>query len=189
VTKTRKVSIAVGVLLLTVAVGLGQGPFGGFGGFGGFGNPSQLINLPQVREELKITPEQAKKIDAAILKAINSALEPEQAKRLKQISLQVRGYQIFNDPMMQADLKFTDEQKDTVKTAISENAEKMKEIFKEGGFGKETFVKIQEINKETQAKVLGVLTDAQKDQFKEMVGAEFKLQMGMGKGFFKKKDE
>jgi Spy/CpxP family protein refolding chaperone len=182
------VSIAVGVLLATVAVGLAQGPFFP-GGFGGGGGPSQLINNPQVREELKITPEQAKKIEAAILKAINDNLEPDQSKRLKQIGLQVRGYRVFADPAVQTELKFTDEQKDTVKTALTENAEKIKELFKEGGFGKETFVKMFELNKETQAKVIGVLTDAQKEQFKEMVGAEFKLKMGMGKGFFKKKDE
>ena len=181
-TKTRKVSIAVGVLLLAVTVGLGQGPFGGFGGFGG--NPSQLINNPQVQQELKLTPEQMKKVNAAVLKAINDNLEPDQAKRLKQISLQVRGYQVFADAAVQEELKFTDEQKTTVKTALSENAEKLKELFKEGF----DFQKMQEINKETQAKVIGALTDAQKDQFKEMVGAEFKLKM-FGKGGFKKKDE
>ena len=182
-TKTRKVSIAVGVLLLAVTVGLGQGPFGGFGGFGG--NPSQLINNPQVQQELKLTPEQMKKVNAAVLKAINDNLEPDQAKRLKQIRLQVRGFRVFADTKVQDELKFTDEQKTTVKTAMSENAEKMKELFKEG-LGKGGFQKIQEINKETQAKVIAVLTDTQKDQFKEMVGAEFKLQMGM---MGKKKDE
>ena len=102
--------------------------------------------------------------------------------------LQLRGYQVFADAAVQAELKFTDEQKDTVKTAIADNAEKIKELFKEGGFSKETFVKMAELNKEAQAKVIGALTDAQKDQFKEMVGAEFKLQM-MGKFGFKKKDE
>lgn len=180
-TKTRKVCIAVGVLLATVAVGLAQGPFGGFGGFA---NPSQLINNPQVRAELKLTDEQVKKINDAIAKAINDNLEADQTKRFKQIRLQVRGYQVFTDPAVQAELKFTDEQKDTVKTAMTENAEKLKELFKEGF----NFQKMAEINKETQAKVIGVLTDAQKDQFKEMVGAEFKLQM-MGMKGFKKKDE
>jgi hypothetical protein len=179
--------MAVGVVLLTVAVALGQGP-GGFGGGGG-GGPGGLINNQQVRTELKISEEQLKKINDAILKAINDNLEADQAKRFGQISMWVRGWRIFGDAKIQTQLKFTDEQKETVKTALSDNAEKIKEIFKEGGFAKETFVKVQELNKETQSKVMGVLTDAQKEQFREMVGAEFKLQMGMGKGFFKKKDE
>ena len=187
-TKTRKVGIALTVMAVMVAVALGQGFPGGFGGFGGGGNPSTLIQNPQVQQELKVTPEQMKKVNAAILKAINDNLEPEQAKRLKQIGLQLRGYQVFADAAVQAELKFTDEQKETVKTAIADNAEKIKELFKEGGFSKETFVKMAELNKEAQAKVIGALTDAQKDQFKEMVGAEFKLQM-MGKFGFKKKDE
>jgi hypothetical protein len=186
VTRTRKVSIAVGVLLLTVAVGVAQGPFGGFGG-GGFGNPSQLIQIQQVQKELNLSPEQMKKVNAAILKAINDSLEPDQAKRLKQIGLQLRGWQVFADAAVQADLKFTDEQKDSVKKIITENAEKVKEAFSEGGFA--AFQKVQELNKEAQAKVTELLTDSQKDQFKEMVGAEFKLQFGKGKGFFKKKDE
>jgi hypothetical protein len=177
------VGIAVGVLFLMVAVGLAQGP-GGFGG-GGFGNPAQLINNQQVRAELKLSDEQVKKIDDAILKVINDNLDGDQAKRFRQIRLQVRGFRVFADAKVQDELKFTDEQKTTVKTAMSENAEKMKELFKEG-LGKGGFQKIQEINKETQAKVIAVLTDTQKDQFKEMVGAEFKLQMGM---MGKKKDE
>ena len=180
-TKTRKVSIAVGVLLLAVTVGLGQGPFGGFGGFGG--NPSQLINNPQVQQELKLTPEQMKKVNAAVLKAINDNLEPDQAKRLKQISLQMRGFQVFADAKVQAELKFTDEQKDSIKKIMTESAEKLKELP-----GKDNFFKRLEVQKETQEKVTGVLTDAQKDQFKEMVGAKFELQFGFGKGFKKKDD-
>jgi Spy/CpxP family protein refolding chaperone len=179
------VSIAVGVLLLTVAVGLGQGPFPFGGGFGG-GGPSQLIRNQQVQKELNITPEQMKKIDAAILKAINDNLDGDQNKRLKQIGLQVRGFAVFADPTVQSDLKFTDEQKDSIKKLMEENAEKIKELFKEGFGG---FAKIQELQKETREKVAAVLTDAQKDQFKEMVGAEFKLQMMGMKGGFKKKDQ
>jgi hypothetical protein len=185
-TKTRKATIAVGVLLLSVAVGLGQGRFGGFGG--GIGNnPAQLIRNQQVRTELKITDEQLKKIDAAMLKVIADTLDPDQTKRFKQISLQVRGFQVFADATVQAELKFTDEQKDSIKTIMADNAEKMKELFKEGIGGGGGFQKIQALQKETREKVTALLTDAQKDQFKEMVGAEFKLQMGMGKG--KKKDE
>ena len=181
-TKTRKVTIAIGVLLLAVTVGLGQGRFGRMGGGGG-NNPAQLIRNQQVQKELNITPEQLKKIDAAIQKVIADNLDPDQSKRLKQITLQVRGYQVFADATVQAELKFTDEQKDSIKTIMADNAEKMKELFKGGvGGGGGGFQKIQELRKETQAKVVAVLTDAQKDQFKEMVGAEFKLQMGMGKG-------
>jgi Spy/CpxP family protein refolding chaperone len=181
VTKTRKASIAVGALLVTVAVGLAQGPFP-FGGFGGGGGPSQLIRIQQIQKELKITPEQMKKIDAGFLKVIADTLEGDQNKRLKQISLQVRGFAVFADPAVQSELKFTDKQKDSVKKIIKENAEKMKELFAEGFGG---FAKIQELQKETGEKVTGVLTDAQKDQWKEMIGAEFKFQF---KGF-KKKDK
>jgi len=167
-----------------VAVGLGQGPFGGFGR-GGFGSPSQLINLPQVQQELKITPEQLKKVDAAILKALADVLEPDQSKRLRQISLQMRGFQAFADTKVQEELKFTAEQKDSLKTILTENGEKMSELRKEKSF--ESFQKMGVLMKETQEKVTALLSDAQKDQFKEMVGPQFK--MDFGKGFFKKKDE
>jgi Spy/CpxP family protein refolding chaperone len=170
-------------MMVAVAVAMGQGFPGGFGG-GGFAKPSQLINNDQIQKELKLTPEQLKKLDAAVLKAIDGVLEPDQAKRLHQISLQLRGFQAFGDAAVQAELKFTDEQKDTIKKILDDNAEKMKEIQAEGFGG---FAKIGPLMKETQAKVGEVLTDAQKDHFKEMVGAQFKFEF---KGFkFKKKDE
>lgn len=194
--KTRKVGIALTVMLVAVAVVMGQGFPGGFGGFGGgFGRPSQLINNDQVQKELKLTEEQLakvraavqeqqKKMDAAVQKALDEILEGDQSKRLKQISLQLRGFQAFGDASVQAELKFTDEQKDSIKKIMAENAEKVKEIQAEGFGG---FQKFGPLMKETQAKVAEVLTDAQKDQFKEMVGTQFKFEF---KGFkFKKKTD
>jgi hypothetical protein len=190
------VSIAVGVLLLTVGVGLAQFPFGGMGGFGGFGKPSQLIRNDQVQKELKLSPEQLKKInaviqeqqkkmEAAIEKAMGDVLEAEQSKRIWQISLQLSGFRAYADAKLQEELKFSDDQKDTVKKALTAFDEKISELRKEKAGGEQ----YGELFKETLEKLTAVLSDAQKDQFKEIKGEPFQLQFGKGKGFFKKKEE
>ena len=182
-TKTRKVSIAVGVLLLTVAVGLGQGPFP----FAedDFADPGQLIRNPQVLDDLNIKPAQIKKLDAAILKAIGDVLDANQFKRLKQISLQLRGFHVFTDDKILEELKFTGKQLDSVNAIMVEYARKWRALSQD-----KEFQKIPKLKKETLANVILVLSDAQKRQWKEMIGPKFEMQFGkFGKGKGKKKDD
>jgi len=167
-----KVGLTAAVALLAVGLTLAQPPGGGPKGPGGDGGPAALFHNPAVRKELKLTDDQLKKIDKVFLAVANEILEPEQAKRLAQIRLQLRGSQAFADPSVQTALKLSDEQKENIKTLLSDYEKDTKNLAKEGFEG---FVKIGALRKETQDKVTSVLTAPQKAQWQEMIGAEFKM--------------
>jgi Spy/CpxP family protein refolding chaperone len=109
-------------------------------------------------------------------KALAEVLKPEQAKRLKQISLQQRGSQAFNDDEVQKDLKLTDDQKDKIKTLNEDLGKDTREIFQnaQGNF-REAGEKAATLRKETLEKVVSLLTDEQKKEWKEMTGEPFEV--------------
>lgn len=181
----HKMLLTVGVVCLTVSLAVGQFPGGGFGRGGQTTNPVTLLANESVKKEIKLTDEQAKKVPEAIWKALGDVLDADQTRRLKQIVLQQRGIQAFADARVQTSLNMSADQKEGVKTALEKYAEEMKGMFKGGGFGKggKGFgEKMQNLRKETTEKITGLLTAGQKKQWTEMVGDEFKMEFGFGKG-------
>jgi hypothetical protein len=173
-------SFVLGLIAVNLVVGQQFGGFGRFGGGGGGGAGSlTLINNPQVKKELEITDEQLEKVPDAVQKALAEVLNEKQLKRLRQIELQQRGVRAFNDPKVQAQLKITDEQKENIKTIIDDSGKETAELFREakgaGGFGG-IREKMTALDKETSEKVQGVLTADQRKQWKQVIGAEFKLE-------------
>ncbi|MCI0683359.1 MAG: hypothetical protein L0Y71_14745 [Gemmataceae bacterium] len=202
----RKIGVVLGCLvigLLVVGLAEGQqqpkkkfgGGFGGrgFGGFGGGGfanNPINLLNNEQVKKELEISEAQLEKLPDALDKAVAEILSEPQLKRFRQIRLQTRGTQVFTDAKVAAELKMSEEQQENVKSILQEAGKERLEIFKEaqasGGF-QGIQEKTTALDKETKEKINGVLTADQRKQWRQMIGAEFKLeQQGFG-GFGKKK--
>jgi Spy/CpxP family protein refolding chaperone len=119
-------------------------------------------------------------------KALAEVLTPEQNKRYKEITLQQRGAQAFNDEEVQKTLKLTDEQKEKIKTINEDAAKERRELFpRRGGAGgggppnpaafEEMRKKMTALNKETMEKVTAVLTDDQKKAWKDLVGAPFEI--------------
>ena len=123
-------------------------------------------------------------------KALADVLKPEQSKRYKEITLQQRGAQAFNDEEVQKTLKLTDEQKEKIKTINEDAAKERRELFPPrggaggagGGAGRpnpaafeEMRKKMEALNKETMEKVTAVLTDDQKKAWKDLVGAPFEI--------------
>jgi predicted metal-dependent peptidase len=167
--------------------GFGRGGFGGFGGFGGGGisDPIALVRNPQVRKELDISEEQIEKIPGAVSKALAEVLTDKQAKRLHQIVLQQRGSAAFKDPAVQKELKITDEQVRNIDTVLEDSRKELAEAFKEakGGNFQGVREKLQNMRKETNEKVLAVLSAEQRKAYRQMLGEEFKLeQRGFGGG-------
>jgi hypothetical protein len=178
------VGLALGVALLTADSALAQrgGGFGGrgMGGGGGGSDPTTLIHSRAVQKDLNLTDEQVRKADEAMLAALTKALEPDQAKRLEQISLQLKGSRAFAEPKVQAALKLTDEQKESIKTILADSGKEMGDLAKGGRQG---FQKMATLRKETLDKVTGVLTSNQRQQWQEMIGAEFRQERpGAGTG-------
>jgi Spy/CpxP family protein refolding chaperone len=212
-------ALVLGVFALVAGPALTQPPRGGMGG-GATG--AMLLGQKAVQEELKLTEDQIAKVRefgqkqaekmkelfgggdrekmAEAMKAaaaegekmVKELLKEDQAKRLKEIQLQVRGFQAFADEEIQKTLKITDEQKDKLKAIGEELAKDRKELFAGGGFGNpETQKKMQALNKEANDKATALLTAEQKAELEKLSGKAFdtsKIQL-FGGGGFRKKDK
>ena len=114
---------------------------------------------------IKTIREEARKAAAGILDA-------KQMKRFKQIQWQLEGARALEDPEAQEGLKLSGEQKQKLATILEESDKKMVELFQGGAGTREKFVALQ---KETQDKANGVLSEEQKMNWKEMTGVPFEF--------------
>jgi Spy/CpxP family protein refolding chaperone len=198
-----QLALAAGVLILAASPVAAQGPRGGF-------RPSPLMLLGQksVQEELKLTPDQIQKVEAAAEKQRESFqgfrdlseeertkkfqemtkenekfvaenLKPEQAKRLNQISLQRQGAGALADEKVAKELNLTDEQKVKVMDLLDDSRKKIQEVF-QGGFNEEARAKSQEIQNAATIKALDLLTADQKTKWRDMTGEPFKGEIRFG---------
>ena len=118
-----------------------------------------------------------------IQEAIEEVLLPQQVERLEEIRLQIQGVAALLTEPVQKSLKITAEQKTKFEAIQKGTQEKGQELFSgvreafQGGDREKAQAMMQEIRekmtamqKEAEGKVLGVLTDGQKKEFKEMKG-------------------
>jgi len=114
-------------------------------------------------------------------KELAGILKPEQDKRLKQIGLQQRGVQAFQDPEVEKELKLTDDQKESIRTIAQDAAQEMREAFQgaQGNF-QELREKGAALRKESMNKAMAVLTDEQKKTWKSLTGEPFELRFQGG---------
>ena len=112
------------------------------------------------------------------------SMTAEQAKRYDQISLQQRGLMAFADPTVVEKLKLTQDQRSQIR-----------EIASAGGAGrgglaalknasaeekKDAFRKMRETQRENMKKVMDVLSDDQKKEWKELTGEPIEIQFAGG---------
>jgi len=198
-----QLALAAGVLVLAASPVVAQGPRGGF-------RPSPLMLLGQksVQEELKLSPDQVQKVQAAVEKQMESFqgfrdlsdeergkkmqemakenekfvadnLKPDQAKRLQQIALQQQGGRALSDEKVAKELNLTDDQKGKIKDILEDTGNQVRELF-QSGFSEETRTKVRELNNAATEKTLGLLTADQKTKWKEMTGEPFKGEIRFG---------
>mgnify|MGYP006134795461 CR=1 FL=1 len=118
-----------------------------------------------------------------IQEAIEEVLLPQQVERLEEIRLQIQGVAALLTEPVQKSLKITAEQKTKFDGIQKGTQEKGQELFSgvreafQGGDREKAQAMMQEIRekmtamqKEAEGKILGVLTDGQKKEFKEMKG-------------------
>jgi hypothetical protein len=163
----------------------------------------QLMMLRQksVQEELKITPELAKKITdfttmehEEFLKSLKLGkaeqeakhkelgeknerflvdnLSAPQRKRLGQITMQVTGLRQLMRPEIAKALDLTAEQQATVKKMHEEAAKEFKALIDADSADRNE--KLAELRAKIHEKITALLTDKQKEIAKEMVGERFK---------------
>jgi hypothetical protein len=136
-----------------------------------------LLQDKQVQKELDLSEEDAAKIPEAVMEALAKSLKPEQLKRLNQLALQRRGNQAFADTKVQKELKISDDQKEKLDSILKDAGEAGRQIFQEtrGNF-EEMRKKMDELNGEVTKKIQELLTDEQRDKWKDMIGKRFKFQ-------------
>jgi Spy/CpxP family protein refolding chaperone len=110
------------------------------------------------------------------MKKVNALLNADQQKRFRQISLQQEGPMAVIHADVASELGLTDDQKKKVAALQREMGEKQRALFQEFQGDREgAMSKMQALRKETNDKVMAVMTDEQKNRWKEMVGAPFTL--------------
>lgn len=161
----------------------------------GGNDPYSLLRNSKVKEELKLTDEQLKKLPAAALKALEGVLTKEQLARYKQIRYQQMGSRAFFNAEVQTALKFTDAQKSDLKDITTEAGTVMKKIYadmysKDKEKRRDAYKKLGEFRKEMGQVISNVLTAEQKSRWEAMQGEKLELggykKGGKGGGFKKK---
>jgi len=127
--------------------------------------------------------ELAKPINEEALKTAAEFLKPEQIKRLHQIELQQRGAMALSDPVVVKKLGITEEQTTKVKSILADQQSEMQEIRQAGGNDFAAMMpKMTALRKETNTKVMGLMTEDQKKTWKEMTGDPFEVVQQPGRG-------
>lgn len=109
---------------------------------------------------------------------LKDVLRPEQRDRLRQVTLQQEGGLALGREEVRKELKITQDQMKQF-MAISQDLQKQVEALvkqvQAGGNPAEIRPKIEQVRKDHGRKLETVLTDAQKKQWKEMLGPPFEL--------------
>jgi hypothetical protein len=138
---------------------------------------SQLEGLEGSERATK-QQELAKPINEEALKTASTFLKPEQLKRLHQIEIQQRGAAALSDSAIAKKLGVTEDQAAKVKTILADQQTEMREIFQSAGDDRQAAMsKTQALRKETNTKVMALMTEDQKKTWKELTGEPFEVVM------------
>jgi hypothetical protein len=111
-------------------------------------------------------------------KHVKEVLEPGQRNRLRQVTLQQEGNFALGQDEVRKELKITQEQMKKFEAVVQELQKQVEPLVKQaqaGGNPEEIRPKIEKLRKDHALKLEAVLTDAQKKQWKELLGPPFEL--------------
>lgn len=110
-------------------------------------------------------------------KQIAVILTADQAKRLKEISLQVRGYAALDREEVAKAVGLSDEQKNSVKSIGDETAAKTRELMGNTGADREARRKeLAELRQVADSRYALILTEEQKTKFAALKGPKFNVE-------------
>jgi hypothetical protein len=146
----------------------------------------QIMETGPFLESLTETgPEREKKLDEhrkvareKLAKHLKDVLQPAQRERLRQATLQQEGAFGLGRDDVRNELKITQEQMKKFMAVVQDLQRKVESLVKEaqsGGNPEEIRPKIEQLRKDHARDLEAVLTDAQKKQWKEMLGPPFEL--------------
>ena len=129
---------------------------------------------------------QREEFEAKAVSQLDEVLFPEQMERLKQIEIQVAGVRALMIKHVAEELKLTAAQQkeleDVSEKVGQEMMSKMRELFQSGD-RENIREKMEEARKESEEKLLNVLTSEQKSKFEKMKGEPFEMP-DFGRGGF-----
>ncbi len=105
-------------------------------------------------------------------------LQPEQLKRLRQVTLQREGAFALGQEDVRKELKITQEQVVKFMAIVQDLQKTVEPLIKEahsGGKPEEIRPKVEQLRKDHAKKLEAVLNDAQKKQWKDLLGPPFEL--------------
>jgi len=127
-----------------------------------------------------LSPEERQKMmadrRAAEDKQLADVLNADQMKRYHQLVLQQQGMTAVLDKPVADQLKLTDDQKTKIQAVVDEQRAAMRDMFQNGGGSQDReamMKKMQDMRKQSDEKIASLLTDDQKSQWKDMIGAPF----------------
>ncbi len=146
----------------------------------------QVMETGPFLESLTETgPEREKKLgehrkiaEKKLAKFLKEALQPEQLNRLRQVTLQLEGAFALGQEDVRRDLKISQEQMQkfmAIVQALQKNVQALVKQVQSGGNPEEIRPKIEQVRKDHAKKLEAVLTDAQKKQWKELLGPPFEM--------------
>jgi hypothetical protein len=109
---------------------------------------------------------------------LEGALKEEQFKRLRQVMLQREGLLALRHPEIMKELEITNEQREKFYEAVLAMQKKLEPLIEESqkdGKPEEIRPKMMKIRKEHEDRIEALLSDAQKRQWKEMLGKPLNL--------------
>ena len=130
------------------------------------------------QEREKKLNEHRKNAQEKLAKHVKEVLQPEQLNRLRQVTLQQEGAFALGQDDVRKELKISQEQVMKFMAIVQELQKNVESLVKEaqsGGNPEEIRPKIEQLRKDHAKKLEAVLTDAQKKQWKELLGPPFEM--------------
>jgi Spy/CpxP family protein refolding chaperone len=158
-------------------------------GQGGGGQSFRDLSDEERQEFRARMAERAQQRAKAENEKLAEILEDKQMKRLGEIYIQVVGAEALENAEVVAALKISEEQQEKLETARDEARDKQRESMRDlfqAGDREAAREKMAELRKETDAIILAVLTDEQKQEFEQMKGESLELtqdDLGRARGF------
>ena len=139
----------------------------------------QSVQDAKPEDRQKKQGEYAQKANQKLETLLKETLKEDQLKRLRQIGLQHEGLFAIGMPDVSKELKITDEQRKQFMEVVQSFQKKVQPLIKEmqeGGDPQEIQPKMMKLRKDHQVQIEAILTDAQKQQWKEMIGKPFSVE-------------
>ena len=117
------------------------------------------------------------KFNADATNSFNEILDDAQEKRAQEIFIQVNGPAVLVQESVSESLKITDEQKEQMQDVLAASRDEFMDAGLRDMDREEAAKKIAELNASRDEKLLAVLTEDQRAEFKKMQGAKIEIDL------------